>query len=102
MNTDINTIEKPPSADLAADQIDAADLPPSAILDDVLQQAIEGRRSFASIVPPQGCTRERARDIVQRLDRNEYKRRQTPLVLRVSEKAFGASRRLPIVHRYRG
>jgi NAD+ synthase (glutamine-hydrolysing) len=43
-----------------------------------------------------------ALDIVKRLDRNEYKRRQTPLVLRTSEKAFGGGRRLPIVHRYTG
>jgi hypothetical protein len=41
------------------------------------------------------------RRIVERLYRNEYKRRQAPLVLRVSSKAFGSGRRLPIVHRYR-
>jgi NAD+ synthase (glutamine-hydrolysing) len=98
----INTIEKPPSAELAANQVDEDDLPPYEILDDILHQAIEGRRSSASIVPPEGCTQERALDIVQRLDRNEYKRRQTPLVLRTTEKAFGGGRRLPIVHRYRG
>lgn len=98
----INTIDKPPSAELAEDQLDQDDLPPYEILDDVLHQAIEGRRSFASIVPPEGCSEERALGIVQRLDRNEYKRRQTPLVLRTSEKAFGAGRRLPIVHRYSG
>jgi NAD+ synthase (glutamine-hydrolysing) len=40
------------------------------------------------------------RDVVARLDRNEYKRRQSPLVLRTSPKAFGSGRRLPIVHRY--
>ena len=51
---------------------------------------------------PEGCTRERADWIVRRLDRNEYKRRQTPLVLRTSPKAFGSGRRLPIVHRYEG
>lgn len=98
----INTIDKPPSAELAEDQLDQDDLPPYDILDDVLHQAIEGRRSLASIVPPDGCSEESAAGIVQRLDRNEYKRRQSPLVLRTSEKAFGAGRRLPIVHRYRG
>jgi NAD+ synthase (glutamine-hydrolysing) len=67
-----------------------------------LRQAIEGGRSRASIVPPEGVSAEIALGIVDRLDRNEYKRRQTPLVLRTSEKAFGAGRRLPIVHRYRG
>ncbi len=98
----IGTIEKPPSAELAADQLDQDDLPPYEVLDAVLRQAIEGRRSFASIVPPPGVSEEVAREIVKRLDRNEYKRRQTPLVLRTSEKAFGGGRRLPIVHRYTG
>ncbi|MAG29550.1 MAG: NAD+ synthase [Deltaproteobacteria bacterium] len=97
-----NTIEKPPSAELAADQRDQDDLPEYDILDDVLSQAIEGRRSRASIVPPPGCSEKVALEIVQRLDRNEYKRRQTPLVLRTSKKAFGGGRRLPIVHRYTG
>ena len=96
------TIEKPPSAELAADQLDQDDLPPYDVLDDVLSQAIEGRRSFASIVPPEGVSDDVAQGIVRRLDRNEYKRRQTPLVLRTSQKAFGGGRRLPIVHRYTG
>jgi len=98
----VNTIEKPPSAELALDQMDQDDLPPYDVLDDVLSQAIEGRRSRASIVPPEGVSEQMALDIVKRLDRNEYKRRQTPLVLRTSEKAFGGGRRLPIVHRYTG
>ena len=54
-----------------------------------------------AVEAPAGCTPETAKDVAQRLDRNEYKRRQTPLVLRTSEKAFGSGRRLPIVHRYR-
>ncbi len=97
-----NTIEKPPSAELAADQLDQDDLPSYDVLDNVLQQAIEGGRSRASIIPPPGVSQEVALGIVNRLDRNEYKRRQTPLVLRTSRKAFGGGRRLPIVHRYSG
>ena len=76
------------------------DLPPYAILDAVLEQAIEGGLGAASIEPPPGATRELVAQIVRRLDRNEYKRRQSPLVLRTSPKAFGSGRRLPIVHRY--
>ena len=72
------------------------------MLDDVLRQAIEGGLGADSITPPPGATREAAVAIVRRLDRNEYKRRQAPLVLRVSPKAFGSGRRLPIVHGYRG
>ncbi len=97
-----NTIEKPPSAELAAGQLDQDDLPSYDILDNVLRQAIEGERSRASIVPPMDVPEEIAEGIMKRLDRNEYKRRQSPLVLRTSEKAFGAGRRLPIVHRYQG
>ena len=54
----------------------------------------------SDITPPPGATQETVRDVVRRLDFNEYKRRQTPLVLRTSTKAFGSGRRLPIVHRY--
>ena len=96
----LSTIEKPPSAELAPDQRDEDDLPPYAILDAVLEQAIEGGRNAESIEPPPGASRELVRQIVRRLDRNEYKRRQSPLVLRTSPKAFGTGRRLPIVHRY--
>jgi NAD+ synthetase len=95
-----HTITKPPSAELAAGQLDSDDLPPYDVLDAVLEQAIEGGRSAASLEPPPGVPAAVARAIVARLDRNEYKRRQSPLVLRASRKAFGSGRRLPIVHRY--
>jgi NAD+ synthase (glutamine-hydrolysing) len=97
-----NTIEKPPSAELAPGQVDSNELPAYDVLDAVLAQAIEGGQGAAGIELPPGCTRERADWIVRRLDQNEYKRRQTPLVLRTSPKAFGTGRRLPIVHRYEG
>jgi NAD+ synthetase len=94
------TIDKPPSAELAPNQKDSDDLPDYAILDAVLEQAIEGERAAPMITPPPGATRETVAGIVRRVDRNEYKRRQAPLVLRVSPKAFGSGRKLPIVHRY--
>ncbi|NNL66382.1 MAG: NAD+ synthase [Myxococcales bacterium] len=97
-----STIDKPPSAELAPDQLDSDDLPPYDVLDAVLAQAVEGALGADAITPPPGADRETVRRIVARLDRNEYKRRQSPLVLRVSEKAFGSGRRLPIVHRYSG
>jgi NAD+ synthetase len=96
-----NTIEKPPSAELAPGQLDSNDLPEYDVLDAILEQVIEGGRNAETVEPPAGCTREAAVAVAQRLDRNEYKRRQTPLVLRTSPKAFGSGRRLPIVHRYR-
>jgi NAD+ synthetase len=96
------SIEKPPSAELAPDQLDSDDLPAYEQLDAILGQAIEGGLGAASIAPPPGADRALVEQVVSRLDRNEYKRRQTPLVLRTSTKAFGRGRRLPIVHRYRG
>ncbi|HVH08107.1 MAG TPA: NAD+ synthase [Myxococcota bacterium] len=96
------TLSKPPSAELAPDQLDSDDLPPYDVLDAVLRQAIEGGRGAESLLPPPGTSRETALGILRRLDRNEYKRRQAPLVLRVSTKAFGSGRRLPIVQRYVG
>ncbi len=96
----INTIEKPPSAELAPDQLDSDDLPSYDVLDAILTDAIEGGLSAGSIPIPPGSSAEVVRNIAARLDRNEYKRRQSPLVLRTSPKAFGTGRRLPIVHRY--
>ena len=96
-----NTIEKPPSAELAPNQMDENDLPPYPFVDAVLEQVIEGERGAAGVEPPEGGSREMALGVVARLDRNEYKRRQSPLVLRTSPKAFGTGRRLPIVHRYK-
>ena len=94
------TLEKPPSAELAPDQLDSDDLPDYPLLDAILRQAIEGLRGASSIEPPPGASAETVREVLGRLDRNEYKRRQSPLVLRTSPKAFGSGRRLPIVHRY--
>jgi NAD+ synthase (glutamine-hydrolysing) len=96
------SLEKPPSAELAAGQLDSDDLPPYDVLDAVLVQAVEGALGAEAIRPPPGADRALVRSIVARVDRNEYKRRQAPLVLRVTEKAFGTGRRLPIVHRYHG
>jgi NH3-dependent NAD+ synthetase/predicted amidohydrolase len=95
-----NTIEKPPSAELAPGQLDCDDLPDYDTLDAILEQAIEGNLGVDGIRPPPGASQDTVRGVVARLDRNEYKRRQAPLVLRTTPKAFGSGRRLPIVHRY--
>ncbi len=94
------SIDKAPSAELAPDQLDSDDLPPYEVLDLLLEQAIEEGRDASKLEPPAGSTRETALAVIRRLNRNEYKRRQMPLVLRTSPKAFGSGRRLPIVHRY--
>jgi NAD+ synthase (glutamine-hydrolysing) len=94
-----HTIEKPPSAELAPGQLDTDALPPYDVLDEILVQAIELGRPAHEIEPPAGANAETIRWVLRQLDRAEYKRRQAPLVLRVSTKAFGTGRRLPIVHR---
>jgi len=96
-----STIAKPPSAELAPDQLDTDDLPDYDVLDFILEQCIEGGVGASGVKPPPDCRPGIAAEIVHRLDRNEYKRRQAPLVLRTTSKAFGSGRRLPIVHRYR-
>lgn len=90
------SIDKPPSAELAPDQLDTDSLPVYDVLDEVLQAAVERREVIA---PPAGASAEDVAWVLRALDRNEYKRRQAPLVLRVSAKAFGTGRRVPIVHR---
>ncbi len=97
-----SSIEKPPSAELAPGQLDQDELPPYEQLDFVLRQLIEDERSGDAVVPPSGAKPGLTAEIERRLDRNEYKRRQGPLVLRTSTKAFGSGRRLPIVQRYPG
>ena len=94
-----HTIEKPPSAELAPEQLDSDSLPPYPVLDEILEQAIELGRPVDEIQPPPSADADSVRWVLRQLDLNEYKRRQAPLVLRVSAKAFGTGRRLPIVHR---
>ena len=96
-----SSIEKPPSAELAPDQQDSDELPPYEVLDSVLRQSVIEGKTEQTIVPPPGTSPEVVQSILTRLDRNEFKRRQGPISLRVSEKAFGIGRRIPIVQRYR-
>jgi NAD+ synthetase len=95
------SLEKPPSAELAPGQLDSDDLPPYEMLDPILEQLIEGQRGPGVVAPP-GADAALVERVQARVDRNEYKRRQAPLVLRTSPKAFGPGRRLPIAQRYRG
>ena len=91
-------IDKPPSAELRPDQKDTDSLPPYDLLDSILEAYIERRASVADVVD-EGVDPELAQRIRRLLDRNEYKRRQAPPVLRVSTKSFGPGRRLPLARR---
>jgi NAD+ synthase (glutamine-hydrolysing) len=95
-----NVLTKPPSAELRPDQTDQDSLPPYDKLDAILVAYVEGDRSFDEIVR-QGFPPELVRRVVGLVDHNEYKRRQAPPGLKVSPRAFGRDRRLPITNRYR-
>ncbi|MBI5596605.1 MAG: NAD+ synthase [Elusimicrobia bacterium] len=90
-----DSIDKAPSAELKPGQKDQDDLPPYDRLDKILRLYIEEGRDAAGIVKA-GFPRTQVHDILARVDRAEYKRRQAPPVLRVSPKAFGVGRRMPI------
>ena len=96
-----SVLEKPPSAELRPDQKDEDSLPPYAVLDEVLQNYVEEDLSAAEI-EAEGFDRETVQRVVALVDRSEYKRRQAPPGIRVSAKAFGKDRRLPITNRWSG
>jgi NAD+ synthase (glutamine-hydrolysing) len=93
-------LTKPPSAELRPDQVDQDSLPPYDVLDAILVAYVEEDRSIEEIVR-QGFPAELVRKVVNMVDHNEYKRRQAPPGVKVSPRAFGRDRRLPITSRYR-
>jgi NAD+ synthase (glutamine-hydrolysing) len=94
-----NTIVKPPSAELRPDQKDTDSLPEYDILDAILVQYIERRWSSKEIIK-QGFDEEVVHKVIRLVNLAEHKRYQTPPILRVSPKAFGMGRRMPIVGKY--
>jgi NAD+ synthase (glutamine-hydrolysing) len=93
-------ITKPPSAELKPDQRDQDDLPPYEILDEILTAYIEDNKAPDEIMA-MGFEPSIVNDIIARVDRNEYKRHQSPPGLKVTTKSFGYGRRYPIAQRYR-
>jgi NAD+ synthase (glutamine-hydrolysing) len=94
-----SVIDKPPSAELAPDQFDQDTLPPYPLLDAILAGLIEEEASVEAL-----CERypaETVRWVAARLDQNEYKRRQIPPGIKLSARAFGSGRRMPMAARYR-
>jgi NAD+ synthase (glutamine-hydrolysing) len=96
-----NTITKPPSAELRPDQKDSDSLPPYEILDPILYQYIEKRQGPKEIISL-GYDDALVKRILRMVNINEFKREQTAPVIRVSSKAFGVGRRMPIVGKYLG
>lgn len=92
-------IDKAPSAELRPDQLDSDSLPPYPVLDDVLRMYIEEDMTAAEIIAA-GHDADLVRRIAGMVDRNEYKRRQAAPGVRITTKAFGRDRRLPITNRF--
>jgi NAD+ synthase (glutamine-hydrolysing) len=94
-----DTIEKPPSAELRPNQKDQDSLPPYDVLDGVLRAYVEESKDVGDIVG-MGYDESFVKDIVSKVDRNEYKRKQAAPGLKVTTKAFGTGRRMPLAQRY--
>lgn len=92
-------ITRPPSAELAPDQLDQDSLPPYPILDAILEQYVEKDHSMEQIIA-EGFDAEIVKKVLNMVDRNEYKRRQAPPGVRITARAFGRDRRYPITSGY--
>lgn len=97
----VSVIEKPPSAELRPDQRDDQSLPSYEVLDAILTDFVEEDRTASELVAA-GHDEAIVHRIVRLVDIAEYKRRQSPPGIRISSKAFGRDRRMPITNRYRG
>jgi len=88
-------IERAPSAELAPDQVDEDNLPPYEILDQILEHYIERDMSAEAIIK-EGFAKDTVEKVIRLVDRNEHKRRQAPIGVRISKRGFGKDRRYPI------
>ena len=96
-----SVLERPPSAELRPDQLDSDSLPPYDLLDRVLEAYVErdeGREEMVAAGMPADVVDE----VLRMVDRSEYKRRQAAPGIRITPKAFGRDRRLPITNRFGG
>jgi NAD+ synthase (glutamine-hydrolysing) len=96
----VATLGKAPSAELRPDQTDQDSLPPYDVLDRILERFIVGSRSAAEIAA-EGFDTGLVQRVIHMVESAEYKRRQAPPVLKVSPRAFGLGRRIPIARRFR-
>ena len=92
-------ITRPPSAELRPDQTDQDTLPPYSVLDGILEAYIEKDMS-AEAIAESGFPAETVRWVVNRVDSAEYKRRQSPPGIKITPRAFGRDRRMPITNKY--
>jgi len=94
-------LDKPPSAELRPDQKDTDTLPPYEVLDPIVEAYVEDDRAPEDIIAERGLDPKLVDRVVEMIDRAEYKRRQAAPGIKITPKAFGRDRRLPITNRYR-
>ncbi|MGB9679862.1 MAG: NAD+ synthase [Thermoanaerobacteraceae bacterium] len=95
----LSTINKIPSAELRPNQTDMDSLPPYEILDDILKMYIEENKSLKEIIK-KGYDEFTVKDVIKKINRSEYKRKQAAPGLKITSKAFGTGRRMPIAHKF--
>jgi len=95
-----SVIKRPPTAELKPNQKDEDSLPPYTVLDPILKLYIEEDVSIGEIIK-EGFDRKMVKDVVNKVDQNEYKRRQAPPGVKITPRAFGKDRRFPIINKYR-
>ena len=93
-------LDRAPTAELRPNQKDEDSLPPYAVLDPILKAYVEEDRSLEEIVA-RGCDRATVAKVMAMVDRSEYKRRQAPIGIKITLRAFGKDRRMPITNGYR-
>ncbi len=96
-----SSIDKPPSAELRPEQLDSDSLPPYEVLDPIIEAYVEDDMPLEAIVAA-GFDEAVVRRVIDMINRNEYKRRQAPPGVKITTRAFGRDRRLPLASRYRG
>ncbi len=91
---------KPPSAELRPDQKDEDDLPPYHILDEIIKLYVEKDIPMEEIIQ-MGINEKTVKRVIKMIDSNEYNRRQAPIGIKITERAYGKDRRMPITNRFR-
>jgi NAD+ synthase (glutamine-hydrolysing) len=95
-----NVLAKAPSAELKPNQKDEDSLPPYSVLDPILQAYVEDDKGVEEI-SKMGFKESMIKEVIQMVDRNEYKRRQSPPGVKITHRALGKDRRLPVTNKYR-
>ena len=95
----VSILTKAPTAELRPGQKDEDALPPYELLDDILERFVEKDMGVKEIIE-EGFPRDTVKEVAKMVDQNEYKRRQAPPGIKITPKAFGKDRRMPITNRY--